>query len=123
MSFQRLTLIDRAVLGLALFFMVLTAWGLVGCAGQDVTIGQGEADLVFTNHGDTSVPITVRWTGANQKVITERFTVYILGKVTLKLPDRLSYDIEMRPDCPETSQASAAETSSVQDEVIDVRHR
>ncbi len=123
MNFQRLTLSDRAVLGLALFFLVLAAWGLSGCAGQDVTIGEGEADLVFTNRGDTSVPITVRWTGADQKVVTERFTVYVLGKVTLRLPDRLSYDIVLRPDCPDTSQASAAETSSAQDEVIDARYR
>ena len=123
MSFQRLTLSDRAVLGLALLFLVLAACSLSGCAGQDVTIGQGEADLVFTNHGDTSVPITVRWTGADQKVITERFTVYVLGKVTLKLPDRLSYDIVLRPDCPDTSQASAADGALVQDEVIDARHR
>ena len=104
-------------------FLILVAWGLAGCAGQDVTIGEGEAELVFTNRGDTSVPMTVRWVAGNERVVNERFTVYVKGRVTLKVPDRLSYDIEMRPDCPDTSQAPAAEDSPVQDEVIDARHR
>ncbi len=123
MGSSRLFATSIALLGVMLAFLLLVVWGLSGCGGQDVTIGEGDAELVFTNQGDVSVPITVRWTGENQRILTERFTVLTSGRVTLKLLPRLSYDIEMRPDCPDTSQAPTAESGLAQDQVIDLRWR
>lgn len=123
MGSSRLSVSGIVVFALLLALLILMVWGLAGCASQDVTIGEGDAELAFINRGDTSVPITVRWTGRNEKVVTDRFTVYVAGKVTLKVPPRLSYDIEMRPNCPDTTQAPAAEGSPAQDEVIDARQR
>ncbi len=123
MGCSRLLVNGTVRFALLLALLILLVGSLSGCGSQDVTIGEGTAELVFTNRGDTSVPVTVRWTGAKEKVATERFTVQVLGRVTLKLPPRFSYDIEMRPDCPSTSQVPAGESAPAQDEVIDARQR
>ena len=102
--------------GICLLVMIV---GLGGCSGQDETIGQGDHELVFTNTGNTSVPVAVRWAGAGDRIHRERFTVLVGGKVTLKTMPRLSYDIELDPECH--SAASAAQAPTGQDEVIDLR--
>ena len=84
MSSQRPTFIHLAGLGLALGLLVLVVSALPGCGGQDVTMGRGDAELIFTNRGDGSVRVTARWTGENQRVVSERFWVYESGKVTLR---------------------------------------
>ncbi len=92
---------------------------LAGCSGsQNETIGSGDVSLVFTNQGDTSTPMIVRY-ATGDRVITHRFTVLVGGKVTLKAPRRLTYDIEMRPECVEGAQIAPAGDGPRQDQVID----
>ncbi len=102
--------------GISLIVLIVA---LAGCSGQDRVIGEGDHQLVFTNEGDISVPITVRWAGIGDRIQTERFTVLVDGRVTLKTMPRLSYDIELDPDC--NSSASAAQAPVAQDDVIDLR--
>jgi len=92
---------------------------LAGCGAQNETIGQGEHELVFTDEENVLVPITVRWTNWNGYIEMEQFTVHVGGKVALKTEPRLSYDIQMRPECD--SEASATQVPHVQNEVIDLR--
>jgi len=113
-EFSRLT-----VLGICSFCLVLVVAALAGCGAQNETIGQGEHELVFTDEGNVSVPIIIRWTSWDGYIEMEEFTVYVGGKVTLKTEPRLSYDIQMRPECD--SETSATEVPHVQDEVIDLR--
>ncbi len=108
-----------AAIGACGICLLVVIMALAGCSGQDETIGQGDHELVFTNTGNTSVPITVRWAGAGDRIHRERFTVLVGGKVTLKTMPRLSYDIELDPECRST--ASAAQPPTGQDEVIDLR--
>ena len=122
MGSSRLFATSTALLGVRLAIVLLAAWGLLGCGGQDETIGQGDAELIFTNHGDASVRVTARWTGQDQRIVSERFWVYVVGKVTLKVPPRSSYDIEMRPDCPASTQATTEGPPLAQDKIIDARH-
>ena len=58
--------------------------GLADCGAQNETIGQGEHELVFTNEGNISVPITVRWTSWNGYIEMEQSTVHVAGRVALK---------------------------------------
>jgi len=109
------------VLSICSFCLVLVVAALAGCGAQNETIGQGEHELAFTNEGNISVPITVRWTSWNGYIQMEQFTVHVAGRVALKTEPRLSYDIEMRPEC--NSGTSAAQVPHVQDEVIDLRGR
>ena len=91
----------------------------VGCGGsQEETIGTGDVSLVFTNQGDTASPMVVRWS-TSDGLATQRFTVYVGGKVTLKAPRRLNYDIEMSPTCAEAAQAPGGKSVAPQDETID----
>ncbi len=103
------------VCGICLFVMI------AGCSAQDETVGQGDHELVFSNAGNISVPVTVRWAGGDGRIYREYFTVLVGGKVTVKTIPRLSYDIELDPECH--SSASAAQPPTGQDEVIDLRGR
>lgn len=116
----------RILVSVMAVVVMLSAVGLAllsGCSGsQDETIGAGDVSLVFTNQGDTSTPMIVRY-ASGDRVVTHRFTVLVGGKVTLKAPRRLTYDIEMRPECVEAVQVAPAENAPRQDEVIDARER
>jgi hypothetical protein len=94
-----------------------------GCSGsQDETIGTGEVSLVFTNEGDTPSPMVVRWP-AGDRIVTERFTVRAGGRVTLRAPRRLNYNIQMSPTCARAAEVPGEPVATPQDEVIDATRR
>ena len=111
-------LLSRLALTLVTAAALLVCLALVGgCGGsQDQTIGTGDVSLVFTNQGDTASPMVVRW-ATGDRMATQRFTVLVGGRVTLKAPRRLTYDIQMSPTCSEPAQAPGGPAK--QDQVID----
>ncbi len=107
---------------IAVCVVSLVVASLAGCAGyRDRVIGEGEHEMVFSNDGNIAVPVTVRWVSDQQYIKTETFTVYTTGTVTLLTIPRLSYEIELDPDCE--SESSAAPASVPENQVIDLRGR
>jgi len=106
----------------ALVVLVLLA-GVGGCSAQNETIGQGDASLVFTNSGDISSPLQVRWADARGRLVTERFTVLPTGRVTLRVPARLQYDIDLAPSCAAGAVQTPGPAAARQVQVIDARRR
>ncbi len=122
MSFRRFIPARFIIIGVCIISSALVVTALTGCAGyRDRVIGEGEHEMVFSNDGNIAVPVTVRWVSGQQHIKTETFTVYTTGTVTLLTIPRLSYEIELDPDCE--SESSAAPASVPENQVIDLRQR
>jgi len=88
---------------------------LCGCGSQDEVIGRGPAALVFTGDGDDSVNIEVTWEEDNGQWVSRDFTLYPLGRVEVRLADRLNYYVSVDASA---SSSSAQENGVPQNEVL-----
>ena len=83
------------VLSPALLMMLLA-----GCGGsQNEVLGTGPASLVFTNSGDTQVDVKVSWQGEQGQWQARDFTVYVDGRVELRVPQRDKFYINLDSEC------------------------
>jgi len=112
----RLTLAGLAALALVLV--------LAGCAQQDEVIGYGPASLIFTNEGSDSVDVRVAWIGSGGDWLSRSFTVYVDGRVELRLSDRLEYYIELDGSCSSlhTAMTNNPAPPGPKDQVITLDH-
>lgn len=97
---------------------------IAGCAQQDEVIGYGPASLIFTNEGTDSVDVRVAWVGNGGDWLSRSFTVYVDGRVELRLSDRLEYYIELDSSASSLSTAMTNNPAppGPKDQVITLDH-
>ncbi len=88
--------------------VVSRGWGLLlgaavvvllcGCGSQDEVIGNGPAALVFSNDGSSTIALKVSWQEDGGQWRAQKFSVYMDGRVELRLSDRDRYYVDMDAD-------------------------